>query len=83
MALWLQMPLTLLAPASGQRASAESPTGTVPTPDTSEPSVANGDHPPQASAKQATAGVRSVGRIVCCITMPASSTTTLVSIYQC
>ncbi len=71
MALWLRMPLTVLTPTSGQRASAASPTGNVPTPDTSPPPVANGHHPSQTSAKQATAGVCNLGRIMCCITMPA------------
>ena len=71
MALWLQLPLTLLAPTSGQRASAASLTEGVPSPDPSQHLVTNGHHPPQASAKQATAGVHHVGRIVCCITMPA------------
>ncbi|KAL0038065.1 hypothetical protein WJX79_000828 [Trebouxia sp. C0005] len=57
MALWLRMPLTLLAATSGQRASAASEG--VSTSDTSQQSVANGYHPSQASAKQATAGAAS------------------------
>ncbi|DBA92605.1 TPA: hypothetical protein ACH3X1_002824 [Trebouxia sp. C0004] len=56
MALWLRMPLTLLAHTSGQRASAASLIEGVPTSDTSQQSVANGYHPSQTPAKQATAG---------------------------
>ncbi len=80
MALWLRMPLTLLAPTSGQRAAAASLTGGA---DSSQQLVANGHHPPQTSAKQATAGVRSVDRIMCCITMPACSVIQLAGISQC
>lgn len=83
MALWLRMPLTLRAPTSGQRASAASLAEGVSTSDASQQLVANGHHPPQTSAKQTTAGLRNLGRIVCYITMPTCSVTQLAGISQC
>ena len=83
MALWLRLPLFVLTPTSGQRASAASLPEGVPSPDSSQPSVAHGHHSPQTSAKQATAGVHNIGRIMCCVTMPACVVEGLASISHC